>query len=253
VVVPPIIERFAGLGRGESIRCGASHGPKYAGFRIRVADKGFSRKPRPIPGLRDALRCLLMPTTDRPEPDRPEPGEPTNERRPRRVSVPEAALLLGISEDAVRSRLRRRTLRKEKAPDGGVFVLLLGDEPRDKWPTDRDQQTTDQTTDEHPSAREAPSPELVEELRDRMAYLERQVEEEREARREEGRELRRLLAGLIERVPELEARQAPPDAPGSAPGDAKEPGGGQGPPETSTASEGRSAPPRSWWRRLLGG
>ncbi len=133
-----------------------------------------------------------MPTPDRPEPDRPAglpkpSGEPTGER-PRRVSVPEAALLLGISEDAVRSRLRRRTLRKEKAPDGGVFVLL-GDKPT----TDRDRQTTDGPTDERPSARETPSPEPVEELRSRIAYLERQLDREREARREEGRELRRLL------------------------------------------------------------
>ncbi len=198
-----------------------------------------------------------MPTTDRPEPDRPaglpKPrGEPTDER-PRRVSVPEAAQLLGISEDAVRSRLRRRTLRKEKALDGSVFVLL-GDEPRDGPTTDRDRQPTDQTTDERPSAREASSPEPVEELRSRIAYLERQLDREREARREEGRELRRLLAGLIERVPELEAaRKAPPDAPGAATAGAEGPGEGH-PPEARTGSEGAPREPRrSWWRRLLGG
>ena len=55
--------------------------------------------------------------------DRPGTTRTTDGRTPRRVSVPEAALLLGISEDAVRSRLRRRTLRKEKASDGTVYVF----------------------------------------------------------------------------------------------------------------------------------
>ncbi|MDP9479865.1 MAG: hypothetical protein M3R38_30090, partial [Actinomycetota bacterium] len=115
-------------------------------------------------------------------------------------------------------------------------------------------QPTDQTTDERPSAREASSPEPVEELRSRIAYLERQLDREREARREEGRELRRLLAGLIERVPELEAaRKAPPDAPGAATARAEGPGEGQAP-ETATGSEGAAREPvRSWWRRIFGG
>jgi hypothetical protein len=38
-----------------------------------------------------------------------------------------SAQLLGLSEDAVRSRLKRGMLRKEKAKDGAVLVVLLGD------------------------------------------------------------------------------------------------------------------------------
>ena len=45
-------------------------------------------------------------------------------------------------------------------------------------------------------------------MRERIAYLERQVEEEREARRRADM----LLARLVERVPEIES---PQDAPGS--------------------------------------
>ena len=48
----------------------------------------------------------------------------------------EAAQLLGLSEDTVRSRLRRGTLRKEKAKDGTVLVVLgTGDSPETR-PTD---------------------------------------------------------------------------------------------------------------------
>ncbi len=55
--------------------------------------------------------------------DQPKTDQPTN----RRVTVPEAVALLGLSEDAVRSRLKRGTLRKEKSPDGTVLVVLGAD------------------------------------------------------------------------------------------------------------------------------
>src|SRR5919199_843830 len=42
----------------------------------------------------------------------------------RRVTVAEAARILGISPEAVRARIQRGTLPKEKDPDGTVYVRL---------------------------------------------------------------------------------------------------------------------------------
>jgi hypothetical protein len=45
----------------------------------------------------------------------------------RRVTVKEATDLLGISPEAVRARIKRGTLYKEKGSDGTVYVWLGGD------------------------------------------------------------------------------------------------------------------------------
>jgi hypothetical protein len=108
----------------------------------------------------------------------------------------EAAAELGISKDAVRQRIRRGTLRSDKGEDGRVYVYL---DP-----------SMYAVHDDAPERRsEARDHDLVDELRDRVSYLERQVEEEREARRRADT----LLARLMDRVPELEAPQEPADAP----------------------------------------
>ena len=112
----------------------------------------------------------------------------------RRVTVDEAARHLGLSVDAVRKRVQRNQIPHEKDLAGRVRIILdegetLQDESRD---------TTGQP---------GVTP-LVDELRDRIRYLERQVEEEREARRRADT----LLAQLMQRIPELEP-PAPPETP----------------------------------------
>jgi hypothetical protein len=111
-------------------------------------------------------------------------GDPT--RNQRRLTVHDAARSLGITEDAVRMRIKRGTLSADK--EGGRLYVLLDNEPTPD-PTGR-------------------ADELVEELRDRVRYLERQVEEERNARFRADQ----LLARLMERVPDLES-PAPPESP----------------------------------------
>jgi len=130
-------------------------------------------------------------------------NQPTDYPTSRRVTVPEAATLLGISQDAVRSRLKRGTLRREKMPDGTVLVSL-GDATNDRPMTDSSaNRQPDQPTDQRPTD------ELVEVLRDQVDHLRDQLQQEREANREN----RRIIAGLVQRVPELEpAGEAPPDA-----------------------------------------
>lgn len=188
---------------------------------------------------------LMRPTVDQTN-GQPTTDQPTSKTTDQRVTVADAALLLGISEDAVRSRLRRGTLRRETGGDGTVFVVLGTDRsasnqrPTDDQLTDQqnDRQTTGQPIDGHDYRRggsETDRDELVEALRGEVAHLRDQLDRERNA----SAELRRIVAGLVQRVPELEAAPEPRNAP-------------------KTASEGRvdgNVPPEpervSWLRRLL--
>src|SRR3954471_6992732 len=77
-------------------------------------------------------RCSTLPDSMQQTGDQPMTDQTTD----RRVTVPEAAVLLGLSEDAICSRLKRGTLRKEKGIDGTVYVALRPSEPTDR-PTNR--------------------------------------------------------------------------------------------------------------------
>ncbi len=153
-----------------------------------------------------------------------------------RVTVTDAAALLGTTEGALRKRIARGTLPHERDAQGRVWVLLDAGTQRE----DAGQQTG------HPAGQDAYR-ELVEELRDRVRSLE-----------EANRENRRIIAGLIQRVPELEA--APEEA-------TQEPAGGRerapegqdmsetraGQQEQTRGEQTRGEATRSpWWRRWFG-
>jgi hypothetical protein len=106
------------------------------------------------------------------------------------LAVPEAAGVLGISADAVRSRIKRGTLRTVRE-GGRVFVVLVG--------TDRAQPTN------RPRATSQPT-DPSDDLREQVAYLREQLRREQEAHGE----ARRIIAGLVQRIPELEAPQEQP-------------------------------------------
>jgi hypothetical protein len=72
--------------------------------------------------------------------------------------------------------------------------------------TDMPRQDTDQDT---AGRRQASGSEMVEELRDRIAYLEHQVEEEREARRRADTILAQLSAATAEQARTIRAIEAP--------------------------------------------
>ena len=175
----------------------------------------------------------------------------------RRVTVSEAADILGITAEAVRTRIKRGRLDSVKdppRPGGTVYVLLEADQIRPNIdPTSQGQdQTTDQTP---PDATERFAEAMIEELRDRVRYLERVLEEEREARTDERRRHDTLMAQLMQRIPELEPPASPepresPENPGPThtPTDA-----GEGP-QTATErpfTEEEPAQRRSWWHRLF--
>lgn len=81
-----------------------------------------------------------------------------------RLTVPQAAARLGMTEAAVRGRIKRRTLRSERE-SGTVYVLLEGDEPT----INRDE-PTGQPTDQY---------ERIEDLHEQVAYLREQLDRER--------------------------------------------------------------------------
>src|SRR5215212_4642333 len=121
-------------------------------------------------------------------------GEDLRRDPRRRLTIDQAADQLGISMDAMRARVKRRTVATERE-GGRVYVLL----------------DTAQDT-----AQDAPHTDRTAEL---IATLQKQLEAEREANREN----RRIIAALTSRIPELEApsetRAAPqPDAPGAQEG-----------------------------------
>ena len=173
-----------------------------------------------------------------------------------RLNVAEAARRLGISEAGVRKRVQRGQLPHERAHDGRLFVWVSPGETRHA--TSRDEAEESRDT--------AP---LIEEMRDRLRYVEGQLEAERQAHGE----TRRLLLSALEKIPPAieapaspEPRETPSEAteqpgrvePQPAVGGAQEPressemhmpevGGAPLPHDQQRASE------RPWWRRVFGG
>jgi hypothetical protein len=172
--------------------------------------------------------------------EQPDNSQPTTDQATdRRVTVAEAALLLGLSEDAVRSRLKRGTLSRETGPDGTVLVVLGSTDSAARPTADKARPTTGQATD-HPA--QAMMQAHLDSLQDQVDHLRRQLEEAHEANREN----RRIIAGLVHRVPELEpAHDSSPAARESSETVSEEQGSGDVPPEQER--------PVSWLRRFFFG
>ena len=129
----------------------------------------------------------------------------TERRGKRRVSLRKAAVLLGISEDAVTMRIRRGTLRSEKTDDQ-VHVWL------DEVP-DADQNVVYPQAHIEDLGRE--KAEGIQELRKQVQYFREILAEERHAPHRTDTIIAQLTqanAALASRVPELEA-PAPPIQP----------------------------------------
>jgi flagellar motility protein MotE (MotC chaperone) len=155
-----------------------------------------------------------------------DPGRDTR----RRLSVAEAADALGITVDAVRSRVKRGTMAHVRE-SGRVYVLLGADESRPGHDQD-----TDQGVDQGTTAPEDRTAELIATLREQL-----------QAERQAHAEARRLLAAALERIPAIEA---PADERESSQ-TVEEEQERTGPrPATVESQEGVRRP---WWRRVFGG
>ena len=107
-------------------------------------------------------------------------GRTDESQQANRLTVQQAAAHLGISEGAVRNRIKRGTLRVKREA-GRVYVLLAGAASRDE------------STDES---------QLVAVLREQLA-----------AERQAHAEARRIIAGLVERIPAIEASSEARESP----------------------------------------
>ena len=161
-----------------------------------------------------------------------------------RVTIREAASRLGVTEAAIRKRIQRGSLDKEMGEDGRVYVYL-----------DLYQDMS------HPESR-VDHEALVEELRDRVRFLERELDR----RSIEAERYQQIVAGLAtananltDRLKELEAPPREPAAPQEQRGSSES--AAEGPeraaePRSSTGiggpqqgTEGRKEP---WYRRWFG-
>ncbi len=160
-----------------------------------------------------------------------------------RVTIREAASRLGVTEAAVRKRIQRGSMEKEMGRDGRVYLYL-----------DPSQDTSHPESQIH---REPMVDELVEELRDRVAFLERSLER----RSIEAERYQQIVVGLTQTNNHLSARVLELDAPAEAPGqhvpseagaqDAANGAGSSVPP--AGGSEAQNGTQRPWWRRVFGG
>jgi len=140
----------------------------------------------------------------------------------RRVTVREAAVLLGVSESAIRKRVDRGTLEHDKGIDGRVYVYL----------PDGADNGVDASTPHESNA-------LISEMKERIGFLEE--------------ELRRKDAILLNMTEAMKALTPPTEAspePREAPVSASE---GRGGDHETTLSPEPEKPISSWWRKLFSG
>jgi hypothetical protein len=159
-----------------------------------------------------------------------------------RLTVAQAAARLGITEGAVRSRIKRGTLATTK--DGNAVVVLLGaGTSKANQPTNVGE-PTDQT-------------ELVSELRDRVASLERQLERHGD----ETERLHQIIGGLAQANAEQARTIRAIEAPASEDAATEVAETVEEAPERAAATPPQSDAPgpqmppqrRSLWRRVFGG
>jgi hypothetical protein len=142
-----------------------------------------------------------------------------------RVTVAEAANILGLSAEAVRSRLQRGTLKGTKV-DGTVYVLLDTAQTRPNADESTDQTTTQTRLGAHLDGDQT---DFIASLQEQIEWLRREVERKDT-----------MLMTLMQRIPELDPAPEASESPESA-------------------SEGQSSSPvppeqekRSWLARFFG-
>ena len=158
-------------------------------------------------------------------------GEPQANQE--RLTVAQAAAALGITEGAVRSRIKRGTLPTTK--ERGTVFVLLGDGTSEANQSPNIGVPGDQS-------------ELIASLQDQVRYLRGQLDAERETRTEERRRHDTVVAQLTSKIPAIEAPQEASESPETV---EEEPERAAPHSDAPGAQEG--AQRRSWWRRMLGG
>jgi hypothetical protein len=104
-----------------------------------------------------------------------------------RLTVAQAAAQLGVSQDAIRKRIRRNTIDYDQDPDGRIYVYV-----------DSSEIAQDESSD-------ASIERLVQAQHDDIDFLRRELE----TRTEEIRRRDSIIAALTQRLPEIEAPSEP--------------------------------------------
>jgi len=137
-----------------------------------------------------------------------------------RLSVAEAAKVLGISQQAVHGRIKRETIEHDIGEDGKIYVYV-------------EDNGVDSGVGNHV-------------VNDYITSLKSEIESlkrDREVWQEEARRKDTIIMALTNRIPELEATpEAPPDATESVVTDSDTESRGV------VSQEGQN---RSWWRRIF--
>ena len=147
-----------------------------------------------------------------------------------RVSVTEAAHRLGVSQDAIYKRIKRRTIPWDKGEDDKTYVYV----------DDVDASTAGarQSTDPASGASNYVSKdELLSEIRERVRFLEEELQ------RKDA-----ILLSLTQRIPELESAPESRESPERA---SEEPYSTHAPPEAYGPPD-EPQRKRSWWREFFG-
>ena len=172
--------------------------------------------------------------------DRPGQAHRSGQDRPQdgldRLTVAEAAERLGVTQDAIRKRMARGTIRHVRE-DGRLYVYLDTFERASKTVQDEGQDAMSKTVQDSGQDR------YVESLEDQIQFLRRELE------RKDA-----ILLRLTERIPEPEAVQELRDAPETVPAASEGTEPRPGPAKPQTAAQGAQGTARKpWWLRWLGG
>ncbi len=160
----------------------------------------------------------------------------------RRYTVEEAARVLGISENAVRKRVERNSLRSVRVDDTRYVLLESG------MPRHADDMPNGMPTDQPLIMGRLESE--IEFLRELVRTRDEELRREREAREEAERRHDMIIMRMTERIPELASAstQVPRDAPETPPP----------PPEDTEPKQGGAGPQqgarrarRPWWLRII--
>ncbi len=155
-----------------------------------------------------------------------------------RVTVPEAARILGIKEESVRKRVSRGKLRADKDADGRLLVWVDSTQTvRDESVTERDKllESKDET---------------ISILRDQLGLR----AEEIQRRDVIISQLTQATSNLTDRLRELEAPADVPEQSQTSEAGAEEPAEATPMPAPAQAdTDAQRGVQRPWWRRVFGG
>lgn len=153
-------------------------------------------------------------------------GSTSRDRPVDRVTVPEAAEMMGVTQSAVRKRVQRGTIAWDKDGEGRVYVYVDSSETSPETRGDKTQDAvTGQSRDE-----------LLEVYKDQVEFLRRELERKDT-----------IIMSLAQRIPELEAVSEPSGARETA---SEEPYSTHAPPEGQGQHHPVERP--SWWRKFFG-